>query len=127
MIWADRIGIGLTALTAIALTIGYFYSSSEATERIERQKSEYAKTMELCDQLKRDKLDLLQQLMLEQCQEAKAPTITIEMPTIADAESRFIGLFLYLLLPFWLVLRVIDFMFGGPTRRHAPPSKGTIF
>jgi hypothetical protein len=114
MIWADRIGIGLTALTAIVLTFGHFYFSNEAAQRIERHEAAQAKSMELCDQLRRDELNLLARFM---CREEK--TDTIEIPTAVSTESYFIKVFLYFLLPFWLALRVIDFIFGGPARRRS--------
>lgn len=120
--WADRIGIGLAALVLLGgLVVGALDSTKkDQTE----QAAEYAAEVARCNSLPpmskehknssgQDVEDIFRWAARIGCPPDE-PTPIPDKP-IGDYMGRLIA---FMVLPIWVILRIVDFMFGGPARRR---------
>jgi hypothetical protein len=110
MILVDRIGAASLGLLALIWIAGHAYFSQLASDRIARQAEEQEKIAAMCTSLPANSIfkDLMCSPSLPEKNDI--PTFVAEAPFFFNAAA-------YVLLPFWLLLRLIDFVCGGPARR----------
>src|ERR1700730_19342469 len=127
MMWADRVGVGSAAL----LLIGLLYAGcfDDSGEQREKQDATYETAAANCAEwaakppvlpnpkLGKDEPDV--DYLYDRYARPKCPPEKPEEVTGPNYWNVGYALFLYAVLPLWLVLRVIDFMFGGPAHRRA--------
>jgi hypothetical protein len=110
MMWADRIVIGVCVLVVLGGLIACALDTT-AADRKQRQ-DQNAANVAACNQPWPED-DLFRKYSKMGCP-PEAPTPIPDAP-IAEYVMRLIGL---VALPIWAVLRIVDFMFGGPARRR---------
>ena len=113
MVWADRIGIGVGALTILGSLI--FFSLDTTAEQQKKQSDEYTFAVAECKRLASDTTpkDLVDRVLGPKCPPNEPNPIAVTK--LGGLVGTIFG---YFVLPLWLVLRIIDFMFGGPARRR---------
>jgi hypothetical protein len=124
MVWADRIGIGSVALVLIAGIVAA--GLDKTAEARKAQSDKYAASVALCSKWesipepehKNTTEPDVDYLYWYYGRPSCPPKMDepINDPLIFEAVVRIIAL---VVLPLWLVLSVLDFMFGGPDRRRA--------
>jgi hypothetical protein len=121
IMWADRAGIGVGALVLIGVFHVRGLDESDAIRK--RQAERYASAVAECDKppllvnpkLGDDELDAI----FDEIRRMGCPPREPELVTEQDYLDMGKRLLLYMVLPFWLVLRIVDFVFGGPATRRS--------
>jgi len=118
MIWADRVGLGIVAILGMLVA----YLTIDNRSQIRAVQANYAHEVAVCEEPARARAarppptadDLISEWpdYNPSCNKLKPPKIDPYDPMEA-----LLGLWLFVALPLWLVLRILDFMFGGPPRR----------
>ena len=109
MIWADRIGVAISAIIVLACALLY------AGGLVTRPTIPLPARTVTAEELKKNPLADLQAAY-----DAEGTWTTRTEPgNIADAAAYAVRAILWIALPAWLILRILDFAFGGPARRRA--------
>jgi len=121
MMWADRIGIGLTALVLLGgLVVGALDGTKKAQgEQAAKYTAEVARCNSLPPMPKEHKssepdVDYLYRWASGIGCPPDEPVPIPDKP-IVEYVGRLIA---FVVLPIWAILRIVDFMFGGPASRR---------
>lgn len=113
MVWADRIGIGFGALAILGSLI--LFSLDTTAEQQKKQSDEYKVALAECKRLAFDTTPktLTDRFLGPTCPPKEPDPIAVTK--LGELVGTIFG---YFVVPLWLILRIIDFMFGGQARRR---------
>ncbi len=111
MIWADRVGLGRWAICVVALTVLLFAGFFGPLVPPERSNNPYDAF---------DDLDKAKPSFAFPSDQFTDGQVGIGPPKtgLRIAGEAAIRMTVFVALPIWLVLRIVDFMLGGPMRRR---------